>query len=181
MTKFKIGDMVWFARADKNGVQIECPDCAGTRRIRLILANDEQVSIDCGGCMLGYKGCSGTVTEYKFKADVRQGIIGGVEETREKITYRIDQAEGCYYSFDSNDLFENREDAIKRCQELIDKEIESEKERLLRKEKDTRSWAWNASYHRKRIKEAEKEIVYHTGKLNVAKFKAKEPLTSPPL
>lgn len=177
--KFKIGDTAWFARANKNGVKVECPDCAGTRRIRLILANDEQISIDCGGCSRGYEGCSGTVTEYKFKADVRQGIITGLEETKEKTTYRIGQSEGWGYSFDSNDLFDNEEDALKRCHELIAKEVEQEKDRLLRKEKDTRTWTWNASYHRRNIREAEKQILYHTAKLNVAKFKAKEIIPDP--
>ena len=93
--KFKIGDTCWYARAGQHENQITCPDCNGTRRIRMILENDEQVSIDCGGCSRGYLGSLGTITEYGFKAVVRSATIDGVQETREKtcLLYTSDAAD----------------------------------------------------------------------------------------
>ena len=44
---------------------------------------------------------------------------------------------------------------------------------MKRKEKDTKTWAWNVHYHRKEIREAQKRIEYHTSKLNVAKLHVK--------
>lgn len=35
---------------------------------------------------------------------------------------------------------------------------------------------WNASYHRQRIKQAEKDLAYHTSRLVIAKKKPKESL-----
>jgi hypothetical protein len=179
---FKIGDTVWFARAGQSATQIKCPDCDGTRRIRLIFANDEQVSIDCAGCSRGYEGPYGTITEYKFKANVVKTKIDGVDQDRNKITYKVNGNEemNSYYSFDSVDIFGTEEEAVQRCQILIKEAVDRERDRLLRKEKDTKSWASNASYHRRCIKDIEKQLAYHKGKLNVAAVKAKEPsVTSP--
>jgi len=50
----------------------------------------------------------------------------------------------------------------------------AEREKIATKEKDTRTWAWNASYHRRQIKDAKRQLEYHTAKLNVASLKAKE-------
>ena len=48
--------------------------------------------------------------------------------------------------------------------------MEEEKEELLvtSEYKDTRSWAWNATYHRGCIRQAEKDLEYHRAKLAVA-------------
>jgi len=172
--KFKIGDKCWYARAGQEEIKTTCPDCDGTRRIRMILANDEQISIDCGGCGLGYMGATGTITEYKFKAFVINAAIDGIEETRENTKYRVSSFTGGYYSFDEKDVFLTEEEAVERCKLLVKEAEDAEKERLLRKEKDTKSWAWNASYHRRCIKDAEKNLSYHKSKLSVASAKAKE-------
>jgi hypothetical protein len=52
---------------------------------------------------------------------------------------------------------------------------EEERAKISKKEKDQRSWAWNASYHRKQIKEHERQLGYHRAKLAHAAIKAKEP------
>lgn len=174
MNKFQIGDTAYYAKAGRYETQTTCPDCDGTRRIRLILANNEQVSIDCGGCARGYEGSHGTISEYKFKAEIESFVIGGVNICTEKTQYSTDRSGGHWYTFDEKDVFITRKEAEDRCKELIEEAVTEERNRLLRKEKDTRSWAWNASYHRKQIKQAQKDLTYHTAKLNVAAFKAQK-------
>ena len=92
------------------------------------------------------------------------------EDGISKILYNCSNA----WHVSQEDLFDNSEDAsaaaIQKCLELDKKD----RDKVLRKEKDTRTWAWNASYHRNCIKKAEKDIAYHTDKLNVASLKAKE-------
>lgn len=173
---FNIGDTVWFARAGQFETQITCPDCNGSRRIRLILANDEQVSIDCGGCARGDKGSFGTITEYKFKAHVESFVIGGIETSPQETRYSTDRSSGAYYTHDGKDVFATQEEASERCKQLIKEATDRERDRLLKKEKDTRTWAWNASYHRRNIKEAEKQLNYHRAKLAIADARKKEPI-----
>lgn len=50
----------------------------------------------------------------------------------------------------------------------------AERARILGKEKGGRSWAWNATHHRREIKTAQERIAYHTSKLAVAALNAKE-------
>jgi hypothetical protein len=71
-------------------------------------------------------------------------------------------------------VFDSEQEALEYAKALRDAHEADERRRILAKEKDTRSWAWNATYHRKRIKEAEKQIAYHRSKLEVAALKSKE-------
>lgn len=51
--------------------------------------------------------------------------------------------------------------------------------RIAEKEKPTRTWSWNATYHRKEIKRCEESIARHRAKLSVASLKAKEDRSQP--
>jgi hypothetical protein len=50
---------------------------------------------------------------------------------------------------------------------------QEEREKIGAKEKPTRTWAWNASYHRKEIKRCKESIEYHERKLAAANLKAR--------
>lgn len=77
--------------------------------------------------------------------------------------------------FDEENAFASTQDAQNRANALIDEKQAEEKIAFeQRKERHDKTWAWNATYHRQRIREAQKALEYHTAKLNVAKFKAKE-------
>jgi hypothetical protein len=49
-----------------------------------------------------------------------------------------------------------------------------EEHRLATREKPTRTWAWNATYHRGCIRKAEHDLEYHRSKLTVALIHKKE-------
>jgi hypothetical protein len=66
-------------------------------------------------------------------------------------------------------------DCTVRSQAMCDEANAAERARVLNKEKDTRTWAWNASYHRREIADAKKRIEYHAAKLAVASLKSKTP------
>lgn len=42
------------------------------------------------------------------------------------------------------------------------------------KEYANKKWSWNVSYHRNRLKDAQRDIEYHSKKLGIALIKAKE-------
>jgi hypothetical protein len=48
-----------------------------------------------------------------------------------------------------------------------------ELEKASQKERDTRTWSWNVHYHRRSIREAKKQLEYHTAKLEAARPQAK--------
>ena len=170
--KFQIGDHAWYATVSSENNYVTCPDCGGTGQITVIMYDGTQVSVDCQNCSVGYDAPTGRVKVYDRAADAMPvtvagfsvGGFGGVE-------YRTSES----YLIKEDRIFTDRESALECGAKMAVEADKKERWRIATKEKDTRSWAWNATYHRQCIRRAEKEIAYHTAKLNVAKIKAKEP------
>jgi len=95
--------------------------------------------------------------------------IEKVEQTATEVKYGF---RGCYHA-DQDCMCDTKEEAEAKALELAEKHNQEELDRIYRKEKHNRTWAWNAHYHRDCIKRAEKDLLYHTAKLNVAKARAK--------
>lgn len=170
---FKIGDTVWMARFDSTASSVECPDCGGTGRLRVTFHDETQVSIHCVNCARGYEPPTGRVTVHERKATALFLWVAGMEITSEGIEYHLtDHATG--YSYRSGDVFATREEAEARGAVMAEAAKQEELARVYRKERDTRSWAWNATYHRKEIQRCQREIDRHTARLAVASSKARK-------
>ncbi len=169
--KYQIGDQVWWACFETERDYVTCPDCGGTGQITCLLFDATQVSVDCAGCTNGYLGPQGRLKVYARKPTARLRTITRMEIDAGKIEYGVTDG----YRVVEEDLFQNESDALERAAEKAAAAEAEERDRIARKEKDTRSWSWNVHYHRRAIRDAEKQIAYHTSKLNVAKLKAKEP------
>lgn len=168
--KYKIGDTVWYAQVKSfEGIE-PCPDCFGQKALTVIKGDGSKVSIECVGCASGFESPKGYVTYYGWKSDVRQVLIQRVEITNEGVEYGHSQC----YRVKEEELFDTKEEAEIRAKEKWESHNAEEIARIYQKEKHNRTWAWNAHHHRDCIKRAEKDLAYHTAKLNVAKVKAKE-------
>ena len=169
-TKYNIGDTVWYARCNHTDERAICPDCGGTGRIRAIMHDETVVSVDCRECQRGYERPSGFITVYGYFPHVEMFVITGADIGLGPMRYR-----SYNYSVEADSLFPTKAEAEVAALQMVEEVKQRQQEQLARKEKDTRTWAWNASYHRSCIRRAEKDIAYHTAKLNVAAIKAKEP------
>lgn len=170
MKKYKIGDKVWYAQRKAVEKTMQCPECFGQKALTVILGDGSQVSIECAGCMDGYEPPKGYVAYSEHITDVSEVIIDRVEETTVETEYGFN---GCF-RVKETELFVNKEDAEKRALELAQEYNREQIEKINRKEKHNRTWSWNAHYHRQRIRTAEKDLIYHKAKLEVAKVKTKE-------
>jgi hypothetical protein len=164
----KIDDWVYVATYGTKQKQIQCPHCLGTRYCKVIIATGEEFTVDCGSCSMGYEGSIGTITDYDYTPEVKHVQVSRIEVRRDGNEYYSD-----YYVYDHSKVFLNREDAEKEAEILTLKHEQEQADKIRRKEKDAKSWAWNASYHKKAIEKAKKDIEYHSAKLNVAKLEAK--------
>ena len=176
MAKFGIGDEVWSAQFSRGiPVRVTCPVCYGKRNVTLILGNGDSVELPCDYCGKGNLGVpTGYDTEYQTINDPEQIIIEGINvEIRgsgEKVEYRA----GHRIYYDEN-LFSTREEAVLRSDELRKEYEESEKKRADYIKADVKkSFAWNAGYHLRNIKQYEKQIEYHKGKAKLCKEKGKK-------
>ena len=168
--KFNIGDTIYHARCDRQPVTMECPDCGGTARIRVILHNEEEVSIACRSCASGYDDPTGRVQIYNYVPEAIEMVIDGMEINASQSTrYRSRR-----HILDEDSIFSSKEEALVVAKE---KQVEHEKEqqeKINKKEKPTKDWAWNASYHRQQIKRALKDLEHHRAALAVADLKRKK-------
>lgn len=168
--RFSIGQEVWYACWEASETRIECPDCAGQGRIRVLLPDDTIVSVDCRGCERGYLGPQGYLVAYNRAARATHTTVTGVDIRDGKSEWHTADSR---YVEDEN-IFDNEGDALARATERAAEADKVERDRIAQKEKPTATWAWNAHYHRAEIKRAQKQIEYHTAKLNVANLKARE-------
>ena len=168
--EFNIGDTVWFARCKSIKKHIPCDACQGQKYLTVFMGDGSQVTIDCAGCQSGYDPPTGYVVFYESVADSVCTKIDRINITADGVEYITTEG---YSGKDC--MFATKEEADLKAAEL-GKEYEAERKHRLEhtKENDKRTWAWNASYHRRKIKENQKQVEYHTAKLNVADIKAKE-------
>ena len=171
--KYNIGEILWRASFEATDNHITCPDCGGSGQLTVTFHDGESVSIECEGCSIGYDPPTGRIRIYDRGAVVERITITGYTVGEDGVEYRAKSFRGGCYIFDEGDLFTDRVEAEKRGKELALKADVKEREQIANKEKPARTWAWNASYHRKQLKEANRNIVYHTAKLNAANLKIK--------
>lgn len=167
--KYEIGQGLYWATWDTSPKHVVCPDCGGTGRLRVTFHDETQVSIDCRNCAAGYDPPSGKVKIYERIPRARFVIVTGVEITEKETRWHTSES----YIVPESELFGDEVFCMAYAQIKAREADKAELDKVLTKEKDTRTWAWNASYHRRCIKDAEKQIAYHMAKLNVAAIKAK--------
>ncbi len=168
--KYEIGQSVWVATWDSSENYVTCPDCGGTGRIRVIHHDDTVMSIECAGCSLGYDPPTGRVRVYDRRPRAELTYIVGVEITAGKTEWNT---KGRWH-LDEAEIYETEDEALAAAVLKAEKADREEREKIATKEKPTRTWSWNAHYHRRQIKDAERNLKHHTAKLAVARLKAKE-------
>ena len=176
--RFKVGDYVWTCYAGSIQQTRPCRACAGTKAVTLILGSGEHVRLDCEACSRGYEAPTGTEQEYAYGVTASSYRVTGVEvvqtEKGEEVKYRSG-SDGCYTSLNHERCFATEAEALASGVSLVaEAEAEAEKRIAWKVQDKNKSYAWNASYHLRRAKDAAKDLDYHTRKAAVLKLKAKE-------
>ena len=172
---FSIGAKVFKANYARHERWITCPDCLGSKTVKMILGDGTEVIIECGGCDPGgYQGSTGRIKQYDWAVNVKEMTVTGVCMKADSVSYELNGDGTSYYSTTDKDTFATPEEAhaygdIARLEHEAD-----ENKRLLAKTKDERSWKWNATYHRRCIADHERQLAYHRAKVQVCAAKAKE-------
>ncbi len=171
---FAIGDTIWKAFAQKTPLEKPCPICYTKRNVTLILGNDDQVVLPCNYCARGYMSPTGYVTEWEYIAEPQPHVVTGLDILKtvdgEAVTYICGS---CH--FESDCVFEKKEDAMKLAKEMADKEAKDQITRADSIKKDKhKSFSWNAGYHLRNAKKLEKDILYHKKMAVICKERSKK-------
>lgn len=174
--KFKIGDRVFMGRYDRVGTHVVCPDCLGSKKVKVVLGDGSEWNIECGGCDPGgYIGSTGTIKQYEYTSIATPHKVTAVKASTSGVSYELDNfGGGSYYVPDENKVFSTSEEAMADAdKQKADHEAE-ENRRLMAKTKDAKSWAWNLTYHRRCIKDHERQLEYHRAKVQLCESKTKD-------
>ena len=170
MSRFNIGDEVYLATFERKAISVTCPDCFGKLKLRVILGDDTELSIDCVGCASGYDPPKGYITNYKWSASAEPKTITGIEEK-----LKDGKVEYTYWFPNCGDsggkTFATKDEALARADELKAEYDAEENCRFMAKTKDHRSWAWNVTYHRQCAEKARKDLAYHENKARICAAK----------
>ena len=173
MTKFNIGDRVFYARCNQQEIEVPCLVCYGKLSVILTLGNGDEITLPCGYCGHGYQAPRGYIKEYDYKIVAELVIITGIETRKdqngEEIKYKYNN-----YIFDEDRLFANQTEALEKAKEIKAKYDEEQKTKSEYLKKDAKkSFAWNAGYHLREAKNHRKQAEYHDTKAVLCKAKTK--------
>ena len=174
--KFNFGDYIYHASVESSTEWVPCPDCNGDKYITIVYQG-ETYTIDCPGCERGYLGSTGVREKYTYAVATKEGTIEGVERRHSEpyeFEYRLRAGSSSYWILKESDVFLTKEEAEARAEVLRQERETAEANRVLQKHKPDRSWAWNVKYHKENIARLQKDLEYHTLKLNAAKKHVKE-------
>lgn len=174
---FEIGQTVYRSDFDRRERRIVCPDCLGSKRVKVVLADETEISIECGGCDPG--GCEpsrGYLLQWDYAVQTRKHTVSTVTTKAEGPTeYRLDLSNGRAYIGDDTNTFGTEEEALAYGETLRAKAEDEANTRALAKTRDEKSWKWNYAYHKRAAEQARRDLAWHEAKAIVCKAKVKNP------
>ena len=164
---FQLGDTVYVVQGCRSvPVEKTCPVCFGKRCVTVILGNRELENVLCDYCGNGYEGPRGYVVDHEPQSAVRQAIITGASFTNHQWEFALDYGRT---GIGESELYRDAESAEAARAKLME-EIKKEEVRMLtnRVNYSKTKLTWRVGYHRKRIRDLEREAEYHRKQLCVA-------------
>lgn len=168
--KFKMFDKVWYAELSSVQRWATCPDCCGQRYLTVIMGDKTEVTIKCDNCGPGYNDSRGAVSYYEYVSEPQQVVIESVSCRDGKTEYGFRGR----YSAREEHFFATEQEAVDGAKAIVAEYNQRQLDSIKRKEKEHKSWSFNATYHRNCIRRAEKEIERHKECLDYASKMAKE-------
>lgn len=115
--KYKIGDVVWAAFAERRDITETCPVCYGKKSVTLILGNEDSVILPCDYCGKGFGYPKGTVQEIRYVRGAEQRVITKVDVqidgSGEKVQYQSE-----HYVLYPERIFNTEQEALDCCEKI---------------------------------------------------------------
>ena len=161
-TPFEIGHTYWLPRHHAEQVTIPCPACKGTRVIT-ITYGDEQVSVDCEACGLGFDGPKGTIAEYDFAPHAEKFTVAGAAGLYGD-RWSVKATDGRIADFDN--LCETEVAALAVSAVKCAAQHESNMQSRQHRRSSAKRASWTVRYHKGCIADLEQQIAWHTARIN---------------
>ncbi len=157
---FAIGEQVWWAGRGHDTVRITCPECDGTKAIDMIKGNGERVMLDCGLCAPGYEQPKGWISQHVYNCKPTPFTPRRWDKSCGEFTFsEADPDSNCFSYTYAKDLFRDRDECQRRCDELNREYAENQEHLMLANIGSKRkSLAFSATYWAQEVARKEKEL-----------------------
>ena len=148
-----LGVTLWHASHGAGEEWITCPECLGTKELKLTLANGEEYMVDCRCCQSGYEAPLGLIRRYRYDFKPVPFIARRWGTDGDKFWFSEQSPHAnCWTRVDQDDLFTDETACRARCDqrnaELATQQEEQQYNRLMSKRKDL---AWSVHYWRSQL------------------------------
>jgi len=169
----KVGDIIYVSRFGQKEVTLDCPVCFGKKKVDLILGNGDSIELPCDYCRRGYEYPSGFIKRISMEANAEQMLVTAVKSTQTEKGEKFEYSCG-YFTYQAEDVFLVKSEALKDSVHKAEKhKIETETRAEYVKAQSNKSYSWNAGFHMRAVKDAKKNIEYHSKMALICKTKSK--------
>jgi len=134
--------------------------------VTVILGNGELENVMCEYCGNGYEGPRGYVVDHELQSAVRQATITGASFTNLKWEFALDYG---HTGTGESELYRDAESAEAARAKLMEERKKEEASLLANRLNYSKTkLTWRVGYHRKRIRDLEREVEHHRKQLCVA-------------
>ena len=180
--KYQVGDIVWTGEWKPRNELVLCPDCGGTKTLRVILFDGTEYVLECDTCgQRAWHGPTGYVQTYRYAATAIELMVKGLSsdcfgrDTGWQYSLGAEHsATCCRSSVPESEIFLDEQAALEFAYAKGRQLAINSDAQFVMKEKPNKKWSWHVSYHRQTIARLEKDLAYHRRKLQIARDKAKE-------
>ncbi len=172
--KFELGSDVWYITLQVTKYSETCPDCMGQKYLTVILGDGSKITIDCGRCSRhpALLTPTGQVDRHKRSLETRSSKVIKIELTggREKSSILYATGDKDSLLMKEEDLFLTQEEASAKMKEISKIPLSENMEQIRYEVREAqRDISWRVNYLREEIERTQKNLVYFTRKLDIAR------------
>ena len=161
-TPFEIGETYWAPIGSPEKMTIPCPVCFGQLAVTVVLGDGERVGVPCEACGKGFDGPQGTIEVWEHTPSARRFVIDRVKSMWDD-RWTVESEDG--QTRDFSELHETEAEAFAVAVEHVRMQHERNMRTYQRRRRDVANATWSIRYHREQIKDLERQIAWHTGRI----------------
>lgn len=170
---FEIDKVYWLPKLSSSQQMVPCNVCYGNKVITVILGNGEEVEIPCEGCSVGADPAHGYHMEYVYTPSVNKFKLVEIQsytkyQGKDEWTVKSETGEITKWE----QLEDTKEKALEVSEATMKKLQEDNFNSCgTRRNYSIQKASWHIHYHRTQVKEHERKLEYHRGKVKTLAVK----------
>jgi len=163
----KVGDVLWMAKFRACAKQRRCSICKGRKSVWVVNVEGEEWEVACESCGKGFDASPGVETYYDEAPEAVRFEVASIPRVTVEpggVVIELRSTSGDYATFAS--LYADEAAAwLTSVQNMRQRETENMTHDAKRNQIVVENHAWSVRYHQDQIKDAERRMAWHRGKL----------------